>query len=321
MMLNKKAYLIASVALLNSPLVAQKITDYVYPFVEKGKEFTYEDNEFSGGDSIPQISYFSETLSKTFIKDGCYAFEVDVRGTQGMQKIYYKADKSFKKIFEYATTNNRGEYKEDSTPVLFAWLPDNAKGKKKWTVKEGDIIRNKSCYFDSIKVGNNSHKFCLILSSDSRSSLDDTEAVHAYSTTYFVENVGLIGGDNDYDDVSGNYKLVDTLLISSNSIYTNPKPRQIATRGQGYDLSDRQLLVRPPLAVSEPVQGQIVVNIAVDQDGNVIEATPGASGTTINNDDSLYKLVKDAALKTKFDKAPDGTPLQYGTITFKFSVQ
>jgi periplasmic protein TonB len=92
--------------------------------------------------------------------------------------------------------------------------------------------------------------------------------------------------------------------------------------GKGFDfnLNGRQLVTRPRLVTNNPEQGQIVVGITVDQDGNVTDATPGVKGTTIN-DASLYELVKDAALKTKFNKSSGDTPEQYGTITFKFVIQ
>jgi outer membrane biosynthesis protein TonB len=90
-------------------------------------------------------------------------------------------------------------------------------------------------------------------------------------------------------------------------------------KGFGYDLSGRQLEVRPQLVTNNPEQGQIVVGITVDQDGNVTEATPGVKGTTIT-DASLYGLVKNAAMKVKFNKSPD-TPEQSGTVTFRFTIQ
>jgi protein TonB len=92
--------------------------------------------------------------------------------------------------------------------------------------------------------------------------------------------------------------------------------------GKGFDfnLNGRQLVVRPKLVTNNPEQGQIVVGITVDQDGNVTEATPGVKGTTIN-DASLYELVKEAALKTRFNKSSGDTPEQYGTITFRFVIQ
>jgi hypothetical protein len=92
--------------------------------------------------------------------------------------------------------------------------------------------------------------------------------------------------------------------------------------GKGFDfnLNGRQLINRPNLVTNNPEQGQIVVGITVDQDGNVTEATPGIQGTTLT-DGALYILVKNAALKTKFSKSSNDTPEQYGTITFKFIIK
>lgn len=92
-----------------------------------------------------------------------------------------------------------------------------------------------------------------------------------------------------------------------------------AGKGFGYDLSGRQLEVRPQLVTNNPVQGQIVVGITVDQDGNVTEAVPGVRGSTIT-DASLYVLVKNAAMKVKFNKSAD-TPEQNGTVTFVFTIR
>ena len=88
----------------------------------------------------------------------------------------------------------------------------------------------------------------------------------------------------------------------------------------GFNLAGRQLLSRPSLVTNNPEQGQIVVGITVDQDGNVTEATPGVQGTTLT-DAALYESVKVAALKTKFNKGAGDMPEQYGTITFKFYIQ
>lgn len=93
-----------------------------------------------------------------------------------------------------------------------------------------------------------------------------------------------------------------------------------AGKGFGYDLTGRQLEVRPQLVTNNPEQGQIVVGITVDGDGNVTEATPGMVGSTIT-DASLYVLVKNAALKIKFNKSPTDSPEQMGTVTFRFTIQ
>lgn len=92
-----------------------------------------------------------------------------------------------------------------------------------------------------------------------------------------------------------------------------------AGKGFGYDLAGRELEIRPQLVTNNPEQGQIVVGITVDQDGNVTEAVPGVRGSTIT-DASLYILVKNAAMKVKFNKSTD-TPEQSGTVTFRFTIQ
>jgi len=87
--------------------------------------------------------------------------------------------------------------------------------------------------------------------------------------------------------------------------------------GNGWTLQGRNLQYRPEVTNIKNIQGKIVVDITVDIDGNVTNATPGVAGTTIT-DGSLYILVKNAALKIKFDKSPTKTPEQYGTVTFVF---
>ena len=102
---------------------------------------------------------------------------------------------------------------------------------------------------------------------------------------------------------------------------TGPGPGVGAGDGKfGFDLNGRQLVTRPRLVTNNPEQGQIVVGITVDQDGNVTEATPGVKGTTIS-DATLYELVKEAAMKTKFNHSTGDTPEQDGTITFRFVIQ
>ena len=91
-------------------------------------------------------------------------------------------------------------------------------------------------------------------------------------------------------------------------------------KGFNFNLNGRQLEVRPKLVTNNPVQGQIVVGITVDADGNVTEATPGMVGSTIS-DANLYILVKNASMKIKFNKSHDDTPEQIGTVTFNFTIQ
>ena len=89
------------------------------------------------------------------------------------------------------------------------------------------------------------------------------------------------------------------------------------TEGISFDLGGRkaQSLFKPPYDIQR--DGIVVVAITVDRSGRVTEATPGMKGST-TLDESLLKLAKEAALKTKFESSNDATFIQKGTITYDF---
>lgn len=67
------------------------------------------------------------------------------------------------------------------------------------------------------------------------------------------------------------------------------------------------------------MEGKVVVRIKVDPYGNVIEAQPGADGTTVT-DKGLWNAARKAALKAHFNTAADAPAVQEGTITYIFKV-
>ena len=73
----------------------------------------------------------------------------------------------------------------------------------------------------------------------------------------------------------------------------------------------------PGPSIKESVEGVVVVQVKVDQYGNVIEATPGVEGTAVTNT-VLLNAVRAAALKTHFNTSADAPVLQTGTIAYKF---
>lgn len=84
-----------------------------------------------------------------------------------------------------------------------------------------------------------------------------------------------------------------------------------------YDLGGRgvQTLVRPPYDIQR--DGVVVVAVTVDRSGRVTDATPGIKGST-TLDESLLKIAKEAALKTRFESKNDAPIIQKGTITYTF---
>lgn len=63
--------------------------------------------------------------------------------------------------------------------------------------------------------------------------------------------------------------------------------------------------------------GNVVVEIRVNQDGDVVFAKAGQRGTTLW-DTNLWRLCEQAARKSKFTANPDAPEVQKGTITYKF---
>jgi protein TonB len=85
-------------------------------------------------------------------------------------------------------------------------------------------------------------------------------------------------------------------------------------------LKNRRIFTKPDISTNSQDQGKVVVLILVDQTGKVIKATPGEKGSTTTSG-VLYAKAKEAALATKFNASPDGTPQQQGTMTFVFVIQ
>ena len=65
--------------------------------------------------------------------------------------------------------------------------------------------------------------------------------------------------------------------------------------------------------------GEVVVMIKVDQYGNVIEAIPGAEGTTIA-DKNVWNAARIAAMKAHFNMDANAPAVQSGTITYIFKL-
>lgn len=75
---------------------------------------------------------------------------------------------------------------------------------------------------------------------------------------------------------------------------------------------------RPSYDVQE--RGVVVVDIWVDNYGNVVKAVPGGDGTTVVNK-TLYAAARKAAMETHFNQSTDAPAMQEGTITYYFNLK
>jgi colicin import membrane protein len=87
--------------------------------------------------------------------------------------------------------------------------------------------------------------------------------------------------------------------------------------GISYSLDGRDFKTLPNPKYDYQGEGKVVVDISVDPSGKVIEAVPGAKGST-TLDDYLLRTAKEAALKATFTPKQDAPVKQKGTITYNF---
>ena len=94
----------------------------------------------------------------------------------------------------------------------------------------------------------------------------------------------------------------------------------IGSNGIAFNLGGRTVAeLKKPIYESQS-QGTVVVTIRVNRYGKVINATPGAKGSTTTNG-YLYARAKEAALQTTFDAKPNAPEVQIGTIVYNFRLQ
>lgn len=87
--------------------------------------------------------------------------------------------------------------------------------------------------------------------------------------------------------------------------------------GIAFSLAGRGSKSLPGPTATSPENGNIVVEIRVDQEGNVVFAKAGVRGTTLW-DTNLWRRCEQAAKKSKFTAKPDAPELDPGTITYIF---
>ncbi|MFT4903201.1 MAG: protein TonB [Thalassomonas sp.] len=93
----------------------------------------------------------------------------------------------------------------------------------------------------------------------------------------------------------------------------------VGENGTAYQLGGRNVAFKAKPIYNTQVEGKVVVMITVDRLGNVINAIPGAKGSTTLNK-QLLQRAKAAALKTKFDPKQTAPTNQQGKIIYHFQL-
>ncbi len=94
----------------------------------------------------------------------------------------------------------------------------------------------------------------------------------------------------------------------------------LGDKGISYSLAGRTPQSLPKPEYNYQAEGIVVVEVTVNQNGNVTKATAGVKGST-TLDNNLHKAAQKAALAAKFDKKPNAAAFQKGTITYHFLLQ
>ena len=108
---------------------------------------------------------------------------------------------------------------------------------------------------------------------------------------------GLVNSDNHSSGISG-----------------------LGDKGISYSLAGRTPQSLPKPEYNYQAEGIVVVEVTVNQNGNVTKATAGVKGST-TLDNNLLKAAQKAALAAKFDRKPNAAAFQKGTITYHFLLQ
>lgn len=90
--------------------------------------------------------------------------------------------------------------------------------------------------------------------------------------------------------------------------------------GVSFSLNGRSSKSLPAPPKIHKSEGKVVVEVTVDQNGNVLDARPGVKGTTLS-DENLWKVAKDAAMKATFNVDRSAATVQKGTITYFFGFE
>lgn len=104
--------------------------------------------------------------------------------------------------------------------------------------------------------------------------------------------------------------------VESNNRQGNPD----GANGISFSLTGRSPRSLPKPDYASQAEGKVVVEVTVDQNGNVVSARAGVKGSTTSNK-QLHEAANKAAQLAKFDVSKNAPALQKGTITYHFMLQ
>ncbi len=133
--------------------------------------------------------------------------------------------------------------------------------------------------------------------------------------TYFLE--GKINDTVEYRGVAGGEGNQGVETGSVNSDNHSLGISGLGDKGISYSLEGRTPQLLPKPEYNFQAEGIVVVEVTVNQYGNVTKATAGVKGST-TLDSNLLKAAQKAALAAKFDRKPSAAAFQKGTITYHF---
>jgi colicin import membrane protein len=124
---------------------------------------------------------------------------------------------------------------------------------------------------------------------------------------------GIAGGPGNQGDPNGS---VDSKVRGVGS-GLGDKGSGTGDKGISYNLQGRGFQALPSPKYDYQGEGRVVVEVSVDRQGKVVQATPGTKGST-TLDEYLLKVAKEAALAARFEVKQDAPAIQKGTITYNF---
>jgi outer membrane biosynthesis protein TonB len=196
--------------------------------------------------------------------------------------------------------------------------PDSEAEKRKLEKREADKKIKEQLEADKLRIREEENEKKKIAAEQQRESdiMNKTKNALANSKNTGTSSTseGVAGGAGNQGDPRGS---IDSKVRGVGGGLGDSGNGNGGGKGISYDLKGRgfQSLPSPKYDVQEG--GRVVVEVSVDPDGKVVQANPGAKGTT-TLDENLLKVAKVAALAARFEVKKDAPPIQKGTITYNF---